>query len=243
MVTRDQLSKMSVCVAALIGEMMESRYNVDSCADPNLNKNTYQDRLIDSLFKIEAELKEIDGHNDWQTKSALFVAFSNVNSSPIKTGRQLWAVSIHAAMVDLARDVIASIMGDVLEAYHPEIFIPGKEVLLPDSLWGKDELLKYIDIVIRSGADILPSLDKLNELQALREQELNRAIGKLPLELPLTTELQQAKFCFEQNKSGKSYKQINAELRRREEFHEYRHDSGVRGPINKWRKHIGMDAE
>jgi hypothetical protein len=56
----------------------------------------------------------------------------------------------------------------------------------------------------------------------------------------LTPNEARAKFCFEEWQSGKSYKQINAALKRDSGWEYFEDDKSVRGPINTWGKRIGV---
>lgn len=56
----------------------------------------------------------------------------------------------------------------------------------------------------------------------------------------LTPNEARAKFCFEEWQAGKSYKEINAALKRHPEWESYDECVKVRGPIESWAKRLGV---
>jgi hypothetical protein len=56
----------------------------------------------------------------------------------------------------------------------------------------------------------------------------------------LTVDEARAKFCFEQWQACKSYKEINAALKRHPEWEDFEDDRAVRGPISAWAQRIGV---
>jgi hypothetical protein len=68
-----------------------------------------------------------------------------------------------------------------------------------------------------------------------------REMQRRESEPQLTPDEARSKFCFDEWEAGKTYKEINAALKRYPQWEHFGDEKSVRGPINAWGKRIGVN--
>ncbi len=138
--------------------------------------------FVKSLYGIEAAGNSLSkamssacGNDETITVGELF---ASVNSTPVQGGKLWSSTSAHEAIQDCGMEV-GAVAFAVVRAGLPGHYKPGVEYQHPPLL-AMDDMLRHIDVAIDSFLEKLPSLQQLNDLSVMREQELARALMQVP---------------------------------------------------------------
>jgi hypothetical protein len=171
MATKAEIREASLCAEQILSGILNA-----GCAASMWEQNQepeYARRFVHALYEIE------DAHSPWR-ESAYKVtrdaqeAFAAVNQHPVSVSGVPCA-SAHDAIFHLAIDV-TGIAYDVVKAAIPDYCMPGVEQLCPP-LPAEDDMIAHVGVAIASFRRSFPSADAANTLQALRLQELARAVS------------------------------------------------------------------
>ena len=173
MATAEEIRRVSELAAQVLSEVFEAHAEADRFTNPALSdKQTFAKGFIRHLYSIESlasdlvEALRAHGH-----------AFARVNSTAVEIWQPV-ASSCHEAVGNLCYEV-GGVAREVVLAEFAGSFRPGVEYQVP-KLCCETDLLRHIDVAVRSFKEFFPDYDVLNRARAQLDQELARAVDGIP---------------------------------------------------------------
>lgn len=167
MVTAEELRRASECAEELLSYLMEANAAAELLLATK-NTKVYAPRLLKFLYLIDSNRHELSS----AMLGDVGLCFAGVNHGPIILDGV--AVSSAHEAIDHEAVSVTAIGFDVCDAELPGWQTPGVERIC--TLLAEADMLKHPEVMARSFKDNCRLSDKLNELQAMRAQELARAL-------------------------------------------------------------------